>query len=192
MRHGETRWNAEGRFQGRRDPALSALGRRQARGNGEKLKGHLHSPDPASDGLAAYASPLRRSRETMELVLVQLGIPDARFNTDPRLMEASFGCWEGLTTLEVKERFPEERRRRKADRWNFRPGGGHSYAELSAWMKEFLADLRPRAPTLVVTHAGNMRVMLGLLGGLAPSETMALSIPHDAVLHWNGRSAVWI
>lgn len=192
MRHGETRWNAAGRFQGRSDHALSVAGRRQARENAEHLRSHFDSLDIRSDGLAAFSSPLRRTRETMKLVLEQVGFPKTRFNADSRLMEASFGRWEGMTTFEVKERYPAERRQRKADRWNFKSHGGDSYADLSHSMQEFLGELDFETPVLIVTHAGNIRVMLGLLEGWERQQMMMFPIPHDAVMCWDGERLAWI
>jgi len=192
MRHGETLWNAEGRFQGRSDHCLTAAGRNQASENGRKLKAHLERLGAAPSRVAAYASPLRRTRETIAAVAAQVGIPEAGINIDARLAEASFGRWEGMTTLEVKARFPAERRLRKADRWNFNAHGGDSYADLAHRMEEFLADLQWDRPALVVSHAGNMRMMAAILAGLPQTEAMALAVPHDAVLSWDGRQLAWV
>ncbi len=142
--------------------------------------------------MGAVSSPLRRARETMQLVLAEMGISDTQFNIDARLMEASFGCWEGLTTFEVKERYPAERRLRKADRWNFDLHGGDSYADLSRSMGEFLAGLVPEIPTLVVTHAGNIRVLLGLLCGWDRQRMMEFRVSHEAVMCWDGERLGWI
>lgn len=192
MRHGETRWNAEGRFQGRSDNPLTSLGRRQASENGRKLKAHLEHLGLESSRFATYASPLRRARQTMEAVAAQVGIPESQVNIDTRLAEASFGRWEGMTTLEVKARFPCERRRRKADRWNFNLHGGDSYADLARSMEGFMADLDPGRPVIIVSHSGNIRALAVMLAGLGKDEAMTLTIPHDVVLHLDGRRLTWI
>jgi probable phosphoglycerate mutase len=192
MRHGETRWNAEGRFQGRSDHSLTASGRRQATENGARLKAHIESLGVEPSRILAYVSPLKRARETIETVAAELLLEEARIKIDARLAEASFGGWEGMTTLEVKARFPAERRLRKADRWNFDLHGGDSYADLARAMEAFLADLDPERPALVVSHAGNIRVMTGMLAGLARDEAMALKVPHDAVLAWDGLELIWV
>lgn len=192
MRHGETRWNAEGRFQGRSDHSLTEPGRRQAVENGVKLKAHVERLGLHPSRIAAYASPLKRARETMDAVAVEMGIERARINIDPRLAEASFGRWEGLSTLEVKERFPAERRRRKADRWDFDQHGGESYADLARAMEAFLADLGRERHVLIVSHAGNIRVLAGMLAGLTREQAMAFTVPQGAVLGWDGRRLAWI
>jgi probable phosphoglycerate mutase len=192
MRHGQTRWNAEGRFQGRSDHPLTASGRHQAKENGGKLKAHVERLGVDPSRVATYASPLRRARETIDAVAVEMGIPRSRINIDERLAEASFGRWEGMTTLEVKASFPAERRLRKADRWNFKSHGGDSYADLARRMEGFLADLDPGQPALVVSHAGNVKVMAGMLAGLTREQAMAFSVPHGALLCWDGRQLAWI
>jgi probable phosphoglycerate mutase len=97
-----------------------------------------------------------------------------------------------MTTLEVKARFPAERRRRKADRWNFNAHGGDSYADLARLMEGFFADLDPERPALVVSHSGNMRVMAAILAGMAKEKAMELPVPYDRLLCWDGRRLSWI
>ena len=99
-RHGETPWNAEGRYQGQEDIALSPVGESQARALGDRLRDvHIDR---------AVASPLARARRTAELAL-----GDARvgmLTTDPGLMEIAHGQWEGLLAHEIHARDPERLR----------------------------------------------------------------------------------
>jgi probable phosphoglycerate mutase len=192
MRHGETLWNAEGRFQGSSDFSLTDAGERQASENGKKLRAHFEYLGVEPTRITAYASPLKRTRETISAIAREVGIPESQINIDARLAEASFGRWEGMTTLEVKARFPAERRLRKVDRWNFNAHGGESYADLAHSMRSFLADLDPARPVLLVSHAGNIRVMAAMLAGVTREEAMTLSVPHDAVFRWDGSQLAWI
>lgn len=93
-RHGETPWNAEGRYQGQEDIALSPVGEAQARALGERLR------DVRID--RAVASPLARARRTAELALGEERA--AELVTDPGLMEIAHGTWEGLLASEIRER----------------------------------------------------------------------------------------
>lgn len=192
IRHGETAWNAEGRFQGASDIPLSALGREQAARNGLHLAGHLAALPPEARPVRALSSPLSRAMETLAIVRRAIGLPDEACSTDARLAEAGFGRWEGLTTQEVKARFPEERRLRKRDRWNFAAEGGRSYADLANAVRGLLDEFRGGAPVLVVSHSGNLRVMFGMLQALPEDETMRLPIPHDRILVWTGHGVVVI
>ncbi len=96
-RHGETPWNAEGRYQGQEDIALSPTGECQARALGERLR------DVQID--RAVASPLSRARRTAELALGESRIP--MLALDPGLMEIAHGTWEGLLAAEIHVRDPQ-------------------------------------------------------------------------------------
>ena len=98
-RHGETPWNAEGRYQGQEDIPLSPVGEAQARALGERLREVTIT--------RAVASPLRRARHTAELALGQRDLP---LTLDPGLMEIAHGTWEGLLASEIREADPERLR----------------------------------------------------------------------------------
>jgi len=185
VRHGRTAWNEEGRFQGLTDVPLSAAGKADAQANGHRLARHLAAGGSRPGRIRLISSPLARCMETARILALSLGLPETRVESDDRLAEAGFGHWEGLTTHEVKARFPQERRARKVDRWNFAPGGGGSYADLYARMKLFTDNLRLDELLIVVTHSGNLRVMIGMLEGLGQDETVRRAIPHDRVLRWS-------
>jgi broad specificity phosphatase PhoE len=96
-RHGETAWNAEGRYQGQEDIPLSEVGEAQARSLGERLR-HVHID-------RAVASPLKRALRTAELALGEDRL--AKLTTDAGLMEIAHGTWEGLLAAEIRERDPD-------------------------------------------------------------------------------------
>src|ERR1700738_2430472 len=98
IRHGETDWNAEGRMQGQRDIPLNDTGRAQARRNGTAIK----AAKPEAVDFDFLASPLSRSRETMEIVRAAMGLPPDGYATDDRLKELTFGTWEGLTDKDLR------------------------------------------------------------------------------------------
>jgi len=190
VRHGRTAWNEEGRFQGLTDVPLSAAGRADAEANARRIASHLAGLGVGATKARLVSSPLARCLETAEILAAHLGIPGVQVGCDDRLAEAGFGRWEGLTTHEVKSLFPEERRARKADRWSFAPGGGESYADLQTRMKLFTDNLAPDGVSIVVSHSGNLRVMIGMLEGLGRDETLRRAIPHDRVFLWSdGRLA---
>jgi hypothetical protein len=89
-RHGETDWNAQARWQGHADTPLNERGRTQA----QALAGRLAAVPFA----AAYASDLRRARETAEIVVDGRDLP---LRIDPRLREIDVGSWQGLTNDEI-------------------------------------------------------------------------------------------
>lgn len=179
LRHGETDWNAEGRLQGQRDVPLNDKGRGQARRNGETLRRVL-------PGIAAFdfvASPLWRTRETMEIARTALGMDAGGYRTDDRLVEATFGRWEGFTTEEIRAKEPGELAAREADKWGVSPPGGESYELLARRVRPWIAEIDQ--PTVVVAHGGVGRVLWIELAGLDPAEAVAIAIPHDRVFLWD-------
>ena len=93
VRHGETDWNAEARLQGQRDIPLNPRGRVQAEEAGLRLRRLVGRVED----LDYVASPLGRTRDTMERLRGALGLDPSAYRLDDRLVELTFGDWEGLT-----------------------------------------------------------------------------------------------
>lgn len=178
VRHGETDWNAERRFQGQADTDVNARGLAQVERNGRRLAELLD--DPAAH--AYVASPMRRTRETMRRIRAVLGLAAEDFEVDPRLLEMHFGDWQGRTVAEIAKDAPESVEARHRDKWGFRPPGGESenYDLVSARVKPWL-DAVTR-PTVCVTHGGVIRSALYLTGNMGPQEAALLDVPQDRVL----------
>ncbi|WP_375464635.1 histidine phosphatase family protein [uncultured Methylobacterium sp.] len=179
VRHGQTDWNAEGRLQGQRDTDLNVAGVRQAEDVADRLRWL------AGDGLARadfVASPLTRTRRTMEILRACLGLSPAAYGLDPRLKEIHFGAWEGRTWAEIRRRDPASAAARDRDRWFYRPPGANaeSYAMLTERVAPVLAGLGPT--TVVVAHGGVARAMLVALGHLDVRAAPRISIRQGTVL----------
>ena len=175
FRHGETRWNLEERRQGQKDSPLTALGRLQAKDNGRRLKQHLTLSDP----VAIYASPIGRARETALIMLDEVGISADAIAYDDRLMESSFGDWEGFTDAEIAERYPDTWQARRKNRWSVRPPSGESYADVNDRVAEWLKDAEFAKTTLVICHGLTSRVLRGIYAGLTHQEIFGLPEPHE-------------
>jgi probable phosphoglycerate mutase len=151
VRHGETDWNAAGRWQGQTDIPLNPRGQEQARDVAARLR-HM--------GIAAIvSSDLLRARTTAEIIAAELGL-EVNY-LDASLRERSFGCFEGLTREEVEARFPEAWARYLADPGPA-PPGGESRDALVERLLPALASAANRlpGPLLVVLHGGAMRALL--------------------------------
>ena len=144
IRHGETDWNAEDRYQGQLDPPLNRRGIAQARRLAEELKGA---------GLQAlYSSPLQRALQTAEIISQALDIP---LHTDPRLKEIRQGEWEGLLRSEIAARYPELFRRWLEEPWAATPPGGESLAQVRERVIAAVSEIASRhrgEKVGVVTH----------------------------------------
>jgi broad specificity phosphatase PhoE len=152
VRHGQSTWNADGRWQGRADPPLSDLGRRQA----EVAAGAIGELGVTR----VVASPLVRAHTTATIVGTALGLP---VETDPRLQERDAGEWTGRTRDEIEAGWP-----------GFLSGGRRpaGFETDDILHDRALAAVRDIAalttstggPVLVVSHGGLIRVVEHALG----------------------------
>ncbi|MEN9895355.1 MAG: hypothetical protein RIR97_1207 [Pseudomonadota bacterium] len=189
VRHGQTDWNAEARFQGQKDIDLNDLGRRQAHENGLKLADLIGS---TVDQFEFVASPMSRTRETMELVRRAMGLDPAKYRTDSRLVEISFGDWEGLTLSNLTRAFPEKMQERVQRKWDFLPPGekAESFETLSMRSTDWLNSVT--GPTVCVTHGGVIRTFLVAMTGMDKEEAANLDIAQDKVLKIVDGVAEWL
>jgi broad specificity phosphatase PhoE len=149
-RHGETDWNVSQRIQGQLDIDINANGQRQAERNGDMLKSLIGD----GTGYDFVASPLRRTRETMEIIRVRMGIDPYAFRVDPQLMEVNFGDWQGYMMEDIAGERQDLIDARARDKWNFVPpgDGAESYMILANRMKHWPADSL-RHPRRLHPHA---------------------------------------
>ena len=188
IRHGQTDWNAERRLQGQKDIPINAIGREQARQNGIALAAILKGKDGEFDFVA---SPLGRTRETMEIMRSAMGLPPKDYRTDERLVEVSFGDWEGFTLAELEAHAPERVEERSHSKWNFIPPGeaAESYEILCWRIGSFLADVR--RPTVCVSHGGVFRAAFRL-HGMSEEEAANAPIHQDRILRLDGTGMNWL
>jgi len=153
IRHAPTAWSEDGRLQGRSDPPLSPGGIDCARG--------WQVPTALAD-CRWVSSPLRRAIETARL----LGVAEPAI--EPRLVEMSWGAWEGWRLSELRAALGEEMAAREADGLDFRPPAGESPREVQRRLAPFLDEIgRGGEMTAAVTHKGVVRALLALATGWA-------------------------
>lgn len=159
VRHGETAWNREGRFQGHTDIALSELGRGQARA----LRTRLEASHPyLFDDLhtAVMTSDLRRARETAEIAF---GMAGRTLHVRRELREFCYGVFEGLTRREIDERYPGAMAAWLAGDRSYAVDGGESraavHARVHGAVRGFLAQA-PQRHIVIVAHGGVIRQLL--------------------------------
>ena len=159
-RHGETPWNAEGRYQGQIDIPLSPVGEAQARALGERLK------DMRID--RAVASPLSRAQATAKFAL-----GPERENlllTEPDLQEIAHGEWEGLLASEIQEKDPARLRAWREEPDTVLMPGGESLRQVldRSWrgLAAAMTGLGEEDTLLVVAHDAVNRVILCRILGL--------------------------
>lgn len=152
VRHGESTWNAQSRWQGHADPPLSPFGEQQAEDAAERLA------EIATIG-AVWASDLIRARRTAELIADRLGVGPVR--DEPRVRERDVGSWSGLTRDEIEEQWPGYLAARRS------PPDFESDAALLTRVRAGLSAIVERngpGDVLVVTHGGVVRTIERSLG----------------------------
>jgi alpha-ribazole phosphatase len=155
VRHGETAWNAEGRFQGQTDVPLSAVGLAQAEAIAARL-----ATTPLD---AIYASDLSRAAETAQAIARPHALA---VRCDPRWREMSFGEWHGLTYPQMEAAFPETVAWWNADRVHRAAPGGETLTQLAARVQAGLDDVRrdhSAQTVLIASHGGAIRALLCVL-----------------------------
>ena len=175
IRHGQTEFNREGRFQGACDSALTELGAAQARAYGRRLAALVTPETPI------VASPLGRARATAGIVRETAGLTGP-IALDARLAEISMGSWDGLTAPEIEALAPGFSLGAPPLDWYMRSPDGETYEAFAGRIGDWLADHRNRAePLVVVSHGVVSRVLRGLYLGLDKDAGLAQSTPQDCV-----------
>jgi len=153
-RHGQTEWNAEGRWQGQLDSPLTPLGLAQAATVARLVA------DQQVD--AMFSSPLGRALSTARVCGEQLQLPITVLD---ELAEIHHGQMAGMTPAEMARAFPEEPGRRAADKYRWRFPGGESYQDAEARAAQALAtiDVSGARRPLIVAHEMINRMLLGHL-----------------------------
>jgi broad specificity phosphatase PhoE len=170
IRHGETDWNVEGRYQGQADPPLNQAGLDQARLLVKELR------DVHLDVL--YASPLRRALQTAQILADSLKVP---LHLEPRLMEIHQGDWQGRLRAKISALYPELFRRWETDPWQVTPPGGEHLSYVQARVDRAVGDMlaRYRGKRIgVVAHRIPIALIKVRYQGLDPDVVRTLQLPN--------------
>lgn len=152
LRHGQTIWNAQRRYQGQSDVPLDETGLRQV----QTLARHFASQHVD----AIYSSDLQRAMQTAQPVAAALGKPVV---ADSRLREVAFGAWEGLTYLDIQKRWPDEYAAWQHDPVTHIPPGGENLAQVAQRVGAVVDEIRQKnegQTVLLVAHGGALRAII--------------------------------
>ncbi len=152
IRHGQTDWNADGRWQGHEDIPLNTNGLEQAQALAFHLKDH-----PIT---AIYSSDLQRAQQTAAPLAQTLGLT---VKTDPRLRELNLGTYQGMTTSEISSQYPAEAAKMREDYLGFPFPQGESRRMMQMRALEAFREIvaNEAAPEVaIVAHGGTIRVLL--------------------------------
>lgn len=175
VRHGQTDWNLEGRYQGQSDVPLNETGRAQARSLAQQLQGQSF--------VAAYTSDLRRASETAEIIAADIGLA---VTPDPRLREINQGEWEGQLVEDIKARYAGLWEQRVGDPASVRPPGGETVGEVAGRVYAALEDFSRQhtaGPVLIVSHGLSLATVICKVRGIPIGQAYTV-IPDNARPLW--------
>lgn len=180
VRHGQTDWNVEGRYQGQSDIPLNETGRAQARALAEQWAGQKFE--------ALYSSDLKRAYETACILGARLNL---KVQVDPSLREICQGEWEGLQVQCIAQRYQAEVTRMHGNRQDFRAPGGESVTEVGQRMAQAadrIAQTHPHGGVLIVSHGMSVSTLYCLSQAISLAEAY-LHIPENGQpvrVEWGG------
>jgi alpha-ribazole phosphatase/probable phosphoglycerate mutase len=158
VRHGETEWNRQKRFQGQRDIPLNEFGRQQVSVLSRRLKNEAINARYTSDLSRAWETAKSISTINGELVMIK----------DSRLREMNFGEWEGLTWAEIREKDPSVMENWSKYLAEKGPPGGETLFRFSERILKFSEEINKThldETVLLVAHGGTIMVLICLLLG---------------------------
>jgi broad specificity phosphatase PhoE len=175
VRHGQTDWNLEGRYQGQSDVPLNQTGRAEAQSLAWRLRDQSFA--------AIHTSDLKRARETAEIIAEVLNLP---VTLEPLMREINQGGWEGQFVEVIQARFAELWEQRTMNSASFRPPGGESVAEVAervyAGMRN-IAKCYPIGSVLIVSHGLALATIICREHGI-PVGMAYHHIPENTVPFW--------
>jgi alpha-ribazole phosphatase len=167
MRHGAIKAAKEKRFVGQIDPPLGPDGRQQSERLGLQLRDISFS--------RVWCSDLKRAYETAAIVCRDRGL---EIQPAPELREINLGQWDGMAMSQIREQFPDLWQARGEDIGDFRPPGAESFADLQQRVVPFIRRIAAESAgnTLIVTHAGVIRVLLCQVLGMPLSHLFRIHL----------------
>jgi broad specificity phosphatase PhoE len=175
IRHGQTDWNLEGRYQGQSDVPLNLVGREQAHTLARQLSGQSFS--------AIFSSDLIRAKETADILASVLKAPVI---VDSRLREINQGEWEGQLVEVLKAKYNGLWEMRTVDPAGVRPPGGETVGEVAARMYAAMDDIAnqfPEGEVLIISHGLALATVICKAKGMKVGQAYRV-IPGNAEPVW--------
>ncbi len=189
IRHGETDWNLEGRYQGQADPDLNPKGILQSKQFAELSQCELIS--------RIVSSPLMRARQTAEIFALACNVP---LEFDPRLMEIHQGEWQTRLRSEISTQYPELFQKWETNPWSVSAPGGESLQTVRSRVLDAVSEIvyeSTEGIIAIVTHRIPIAIIKIELQSLDPDIVRTIHLPNlfsemidTSKLEWEGTSAV--
>lgn len=175
IRHGETEFNAIGKFQGQGDSPLTQEGKDQMYHVGRMLKMEIED----LRDWTIISSPLGRTVESTNILCDVLMYDKKKVVYDARLQEVSVGNWSGLYIEDIKAQWPRLLEGTNHYNWYFNSLEGERYAEVEARIADFLDSVKDQEKLIVVAHGVTSRIIRGLYQQLHKDNALRLEASHE-------------
>ncbi len=175
VRHGQSEWNLKNLFTGWRDVGLTEAGIEEAKAAGRRLKARDLQFD------LAYTSGLKRARDTLEIMLEELGQSGLDIKSDQALNERDYGDLVGLNKDDARKRWGEEQVHLWRRSYDVAPPGGESLKDTLAralpyYVTQILPDVLAGKRVLVSAHGNSLRALIMAIEGKSPAEIVKLEL----------------
>lgn len=175
LRHGETVFNSQGRYQGELDSPLTDDGIAQVNSIARLLKMYIGDPKE----WAIISSPLGRAMQSSEIICNTLGFDVTKVEKDNRLREVSVGSWAGLTMKEIEGKWPELLKHTDHYNWFFNSPNGESYTSVEERVADWLKSIEGREKIIAVSHGLTGRILRGVYTNLEKTQALKLEVSQD-------------
>lgn len=172
VRHGESEWNALGKWTGWTDVSLSEKGREEARKAADAIK-----DIPIT---VLYSSPLARARQTLDEIVHVLGV-QLPVRTSEALKEKNYGDYTGKNKWEVKKEVGDEEFLKIRRSWDYRTPNGESLKDVydrvvPFYKSDILPLLEKGEDVLITSHGNTMRALVKYLDSIPDDQISSLEI----------------
>lgn len=175
VRHGQSQWNLENRFTGWVDVPITPAGEQEARRASRELRAMNLSFD------RAFTSELQRAKQTLDILLEELGQTSTPIERDKALNERHYGDLQGLDKAETAKKYGDAQVHIWRRSYDVKPPGGESLKDTAErTLPYFKANILPAARqgknVLVSAHGNSLRAIVMDLEGMTPEQIMAVNI----------------
>lgn len=175
IRHGQSTYNLENRFTGWLDVELTPKGEQEARQAGKNLKAKNFVPD------ICFTSDLKRAQRTLQLILEELGITNAKIVKNQALNERHYGDLQGKNKAETAKEFSEAQVHIWRRSYDVPPPNGESLKDTAArtlpyFQKEIMNEVEKSKNVLIVAHGNSLRSIVMDLEKMSPEQILKTEI----------------
>ncbi|MBI4061338.1 MAG: 2,3-diphosphoglycerate-dependent phosphoglycerate mutase [Elusimicrobia bacterium] len=182
VRHGQSQWNQENRFTGWVDVPITAKGEEEAHRAGRELKGTKFD--------LAFTSALQRARQTLKIILDEIGQPGLAVRADEALNERHYGDLQGLDKAETARKFGEKQVHIWRRSFDVKPPNGESLKDTAdrtlPYFKKFILPAAAAGQNVLVSaHGNSLRAIVMDLDKLSPEQIMLVNIETCRPLYYD-------